>query len=298
MAGSVAVLANPTAGKGRHRGLLPAIADRLARDGRAVRLLEAGSAAEAAVACQEAVAAGASALIAVGGDGTVHVALQAVAGTDTPLGIVPAGTGNDFAACLDLPADPLAAAGAIATALRDGTHRRVDLAHLVGADGTRRWYGAVLGAGFDAIVNERANAMRWPRGARRYDIAIFAELVRLRPRRYTVRLDGVEQELEAVLVAVGNTARYGGGMRICPDADPHDGLVDVVIVGPISRTTLVRIKPRVYEGTHVAHRQVSTFRASTVELAAEGMTAYIDGERACPLPVIVTSRPDALKVLA
>ena len=297
MAGSVAVLANPTAGKGRHRGLLPAIADRLARDGRAVRLLEAGSAAEAAVACQEAVAAGASALIAVGGDGTVNLALQAVAGTDTPLGIVPAGTGNDFAACLDLPADPLAAAGAIATALRDGTHRRVDLAHLVGADGTRRWYGAVLGAGFDAIVNERANAMRWPKGDRRYDLAIFVELIRLRPRPYTIRLDGVPHELDAVLVAVGNTASYGGGMRICPAADPTDGLLDIVVVGPISRTTLVRIKPRVYAGTHVAHRKVSTYRASTVELEAPGITAYVDGERACPLPVTVTSRPGALRLL-
>jgi diacylglycerol kinase (ATP) len=296
--GSVAVLANPTAGKGRHRGLLPAITARLATDGREIRLLEARTAAEAEAACRTAVDGGAGALVAVGGDGTLHLALQAVAGTQTPLGIVPAGTGNDFAACLDLPTDPLAAADAIAVALRDGTVRRVDLAHLVGGDGTQRWYGAVLGAGFDAIVNERANAMRWPRGARRYDIAIVAELVRLRPRHYTMRLDGVTHELDAVLVAVGNTARYGGGMRICPDADPTDGLLDVVVAGPISRTTLMRIKPRVYAGTHVRHRKVASYRASTVELAAEGITAYVDGERACPLPVTVTSRPAALQVLA
>jgi len=294
---TIAVLANPKAGKGRHRGLLPAIVERLKAAGGNVERLEAGTPEEAERAAKAAVAGGAAALVAVGGDGTLHLGLQAVAGTDTPFGIVPAGTGNDFATCLDLPTDPLAAADAIATSLRDGTTTNVDLAELVGADGTRRWYGAVLGAGFDAIVNERANAMRWPKGDRRYDLAIFVELIRLRPRPYTIRLDGVPHELDAVLVAVGNTASYGGGMRICPAADPTDGLLDIVVVGPISRTTLVRIKPRVYAGTHVAHRKVSTYRASTVELEAPGITAYVDGERACPLPVTVTSRPGALRLL-
>ena len=102
-------------------------------------------------------------------------------------------------------------------------------------DGAERWYGAVLGAGFDAIVNERANRMRFPRGRRRYDVATVAELVRLRPRAYTMRLDGEVHEFDAVLVAIGNTASYGGGHRICPAADPTDGLLDVVVAGPMSR---------------------------------------------------------------
>ena len=175
-------------------------------------------------------------------------ALQAVAGTGVAFGAIPVGTGNDFVREVGLPTDPVAAAGVIADALRTGRRRRVDLARMVPADGPTRWFGAVLGAGFDAIVNERANRMRFPRGPRRYDVAIVAELLRLRPRPYTMRLDGVEHRLDAVLVAVGNTPAYGGGMRICPAADATDGLLDVVIAGPISRATLMRIKPRVYAG--------------------------------------------------
>ena len=295
--GPVAVLANPTAGRGRHRGLLPGLLERLADAGRPVRLLEAHTPAEAEAACHAAVADGAGALVAVGGDGTVHRALQAVAGTAVPFGPVPAGTGNDFAVDTGFPADPLAAVGVIAAALREGRSRPVDLARMTGADGGDRWYGAVLAAGFDAIVNERANRMRWPRGPRRYDLAILVELARLRPRRYTLRLDGEEQQVDAVLVAVGNCASYGGGMRICPDADPTDSVHDVVVGGRFDRRTLMRVKPRIYQGTHVEHPLVRSYRARTVELAAEGITTYADGERALDLPVRITAVPRAVRLL-
>ncbi|MBQ1023332.1 diacylglycerol kinase family protein [Micromonospora sp. C95] len=296
--GPVAVLANPTAGRGRHRGLLPELLDGISAAGRPVRLLRAGSAAEAEAACRAAVAEGAGALVAVGGDGTVHRAMQAVAGTSVPFGPVPAGTGNDFAVETGFPADPRAAVEIIATALRERRSRPVDLARMTGADGTVRWYGAVLAAGFDAIVNERANRMRWPRGPRRYDLAILVELARLRPRRYTLVLDGERIEVDAVLVAVGNGASYGGGMRICPDADPTDGLLDVVVGGRFDRRTLIRVKPRIYAGTHVTHPLVHTHRARTVALAAaEGITTYADGERSLPLPLTVTATPAALHLL-
>ncbi len=293
----IAVLANPDAGRGRHRGLLPAVVDRLGAGGRAVRLLTAGTPAEAEAACHAAVTDGVAALVVVGGDGTVHLALQAVAGTDVAFGVVPAGTGNDFAVETGHPRAPLDAADALASALRDGRSRRIDLARMTGPDGTLRWFGAVLAAGFDAVVNERANRMRWPRGPRRYDVAILVELARLRARRYTLRIDGVDHHLDAVLVAVGNCASYGGGMRICPDADPTDGLLDVVVAGPVGRLALTRIKPRVYRGTHVDHPLVSSFRARRVELAAAGIVGYADGERSCPLPVSVTSAPGALCLL-
>ncbi|WP_307870815.1 diacylglycerol kinase [Micromonospora sp. C51] len=295
--GPVAVLANPTAGRGRHRGLLPDLLDGITAAGRPVRLLRAGSAAEAEAACRAAVAEGAGALVAVGGDGTVHRAMQAVAGTSVPFGPVPAGTGNDFAVETGFPADPRAAVDVIAAALREGRSRPVDLARMTGADGTLRWYGAVLAAGFDAIVNERANRMRWPRGPRRYDLAILAELARLRPRRYTLTLDGERIEVDAVLVAVGNGASYGGGMRICPDADPTDGLLDVVVGGRFDRRTLIRVKPRIYAGTHVNHPLVHTYRVRTVTLAADGITTYADGERSLPLPLTVTATPHALHLL-
>ncbi|WP_432051079.1 diacylglycerol kinase [Verrucosispora sp. NA02020] len=295
--GPVAVLANPTAGRGRHRGLLPDLVDRLSTAGRPVRLLRAGSALEAEAACRAAVAEGVSALVAVGGDGTVHRAMQAVAGTAVPFAPVPAGTGNDFAIETGFPSDPRAAVDVIAAALREGRSRPVDLARMTGYDDTVRWYGAVLAAGFDAIVNERANRMRRPKGARRYDLAILVELARLRPRRYTLTLDGERVDVDAVLVAVGNSASYGGGMRICPDADPTDGLLDVVVGGRFDRRTLIRVKPRIYAGTHVDHPLVRTYRARTVTVAAEGITTYADGERSLPLPVTVTAVPAALHLL-
>lgn len=295
--GYVAVLGNPTAGRGRHRDLLPAVVARLAAGGRAVRALDARTRQEAAGAVTAAVADGAGAVVAVGGDGTVHLALQAVAGRGVPLGVVPAGTGNDFATALGLPGEPFAATDLVARALAAGRTRAVDLALLTGAAGERLWYGAVLAAGFDAIVNERANRMRFPRGPRRYDVAIVAELLRLRARRYTLTLDGVPHEVDAVLVAVGNTASYGGGMRIVPAADPADGLLDVVVGGRLSAAQVVRLKPRLYAGTHVSHPLVTEYRASTVELAGADVVGYADGERACPLPVAITAVPGALTLL-
>ena len=291
------MLVNPQAGRGRLLPLLPEILSRLASCGHPVAILTPSSPAQAEATTHAAVAAGAAAVVAVGGDGTVHLALQAVAGRSVPFGVVPAGTGNDFAAALGLPADPLAAADAIAAALVAGRTRPIDAARITAADGRVRWFCAVLGAGFDVIVNERANRMRWPRGPRRYDLAILLELLRLRPRRYTLGLDGVAQSVEAVLVAVGNTDRYGGGLLICPGADPTDGLLDVVVGGRIGRTLLLRLKPRLRRGTHVAHPKVSTFRASTVEIAAEGITAYADGERTFPLPVAITCVAEAVHLL-
>jgi diacylglycerol kinase (ATP) len=277
--------------------VLPGVLDRLRTSGRAVEVLDADTPQSALAACHEAVQAGVGALVAAGGDGTIHVGLQAVAGTGIPFGAVPAGTGNDFVVQVGLPGEPLAAADAIAQAVRDGVTRKVDLARLTDADGGVHWFGAVLAAGFDAIVNERANRMRFPRGPRRYDIAIMAELLRLRPRRYRLVLDGVEHQVDAVLVAIGNTASYGGGMRIVPAADPTDGLLDVVVGGRFSRLQFARIKPRVYEGTHVEHPLVKTYRAATVEVGAEGIVCYVDGERCCPLPVTVAAAPGALTVL-
>jgi diacylglycerol kinase (ATP) len=294
---NVAVLRNPGAGRGRHAEAVSRALAALEGPGRTVTVLDATTIDEALAACRKAVADGAGALVVVGGDGTVHLGLQAVAATDVPFGVIPAGTGNDFAAETGLPADPVAAATRIAEALAAGRTRSVDLAHLAGPDGYERWFGAVLGAGFDAIVNERANAMSWPKGRRRYDVAIFAELLRLRPRRYRLTLDGETREQDAVLVAVGNTGTYGGGMRMCPAADPTDGLLDVVVAGPISRTTLLRLQPKVYQGTHVEHAAVTSFRARTVGIDADGITAYADGERTCPLPITVTSHPGALQLL-
>lgn len=293
----IAVLANPTAGRGRYRGLLPDVLDRLGRGGRAVRLLDARTGAQAEAVCRGAVADGVAALVAVGGDGTVHRALQAVAGTQTRFGVVPAGTGNDFAAGTGVPAGPLVAAEAIAAALGSGAYRAVDLARVTTADGEVRWFGAVLAAGFDAVVNERANRLRHPRGPRRYDLAVLLELARVRPRRYTLRLDGVPHRFDGVLVAIGNCPSYGGGMRICPAADPGDGLLDVMVGGVLGRTALVLLKPRLRRGTHVRDPRVTSHRAREVYVEATGIVGYADGERIAALPLTVTCVPGAIRLL-
>jgi diacylglycerol kinase (ATP) len=293
----IAVLTNPAAGRGGHREVLSVVLRELGTAGRPVRLLEASTSEEAEKACHRAVADGAAAVVAIGGDGTVHQALQAVAERPVAFGVVPAGTGNDFAACTGVPPEPVAAATAIADALRAGRQVPLDLARAVGTDGEVRWFGAVLAAGFDAMVNERANRMRWPRGPRRYDLAVLIEMVRPRPRLYALEMDGTSRTFEGTLVAVGNCASYGGGMRIVPDADPGDGFLDVIIAEPLGRAALARLKPRLRRGTHVTDPRVTTFRARQVRLHADGIVAYADGERIGPLPLEVTCVPGAVRLL-
>jgi diacylglycerol kinase (ATP) len=257
------------------------------------RLLPAVTAAQAESAAAAAVAEGIAALVVVGGDGAVHAALQAVAGTTTPLGVIPAGTGNDLVRALDLPGEPLAAARAVAQNLLAGAVRTIDAGRTGG-----RWWATVLCCGFDSAVSDRANRLRWPRGRRRYDIAVLAELVRLRPREVTLVLDGESRTLPVTLVAVGNTPWYGGGMKVCPGADPTDGLFDVTVVGPVTRRELIATRPLLTAGTHVQHPAVTVHRAARVELSCDGVTTYADGEPVVPLPAVAECMPGALHILA
>lgn len=294
MTSEIALFVNPTAGRGRGAQAAAPAADVLRAAGRAVRTVVGDDADDALARARAAVLEGIGALVVVGGDGMVSLGLRAVAGTGIPLGVVAAGTGNDFARSAGLPIrDPAAAAGRIASALRTGTVRTLDLARA-----GDRWYGTVLASGFDSRVNDRGNRMRWPGGRLRYDAAMLAELAGLRTFPYRIRLDdGPEQELEAILVAVGNGPSYGGGMLMCPGAALDDGLLDVTVVGPCSRATLLRVFPRVYRGSHVTHPAVTVHRAARVSLAADGVSAYADGERIGPLPVTVQAVPGALRLL-
>jgi diacylglycerol kinase (ATP) len=288
----VAVLVSPAAGRGRARAAAADVVAELRRAGLVPRLLPATTGPDAEKQAAEAVALGARGVVAVGGDGTAHAALQTVAGTDVPLAVVPAGTGNDLALALGIPAEPVAAARAAARDLADGTGRVLDAGRTAG-----RWWATVLCCGFDSAVTDRANRLRWPRGRRRYDVAILAELARLRPHEVTLVLDGVRQTRPVTLVAVGNTPWYGGGMRVCPAADPADGLFDVTVVGPLTRRELVRARPRLTAGTHVDHPAVAVHRAARVELRAAGITSYADGEPVAPLPVTAECVPGAVAVL-
>lgn len=294
MTSEIALFVNPTAGRGRGARAAQPAARVLREAGHRVRVVVGEDADDALARARQAVAGGIGALIAVGGDGMVSLALQAVAGTDTPLGVVAAGTGNDFARVSGLPVrDPAAAGAVIARALRDGRTRALDL----GRTGDR-WFGTVLASGFDSRVGDRGNRMTWPAGRFRYDLAMLAELAALRPIRYRVRFDDApEREIEATLIAVGNGSSYGGGMRICADAVMDDGLFDVCVVGPCSRGTLLRVFPRVYRGTHPGHPVVTVHRAARVRLAAEDVTGYADGEPVGPLPLVAETVPKAVRLL-
>lgn len=282
MTSEITLFVNPTAGRGRGARAAQPTASALRAAGFSVRTVLGEDAADALARARAAVEGGTGALIAVGGDGMANLALRAVAGTRTPLGLVAVGTGNDFARALGLPVrEPAAAGRMIADALKCGRLRDIDLGQV-----GDRWFGTVLASGFDSRVNDRGNRMKWPSGRFRYDLAMIAELAAFRPVPYRIRLDDGEiREVEATLVAVGNGSSYGGGMRICPGADLTDGLFDITVVGDCDRTTLLRVFPRVYRGTHVEHPRVSVVRAARVEIAAEGITGYADGEPLGPLPL-------------
>jgi diacylglycerol kinase (ATP) len=284
----IALLTNPTAGKGRGGRSRAAVLERLRGAGLQVRDLSGRDADEAFDLARAAVSDGAESLVVLGGDGMVHLGVQAVAGTGVPLGIVPAGTGNDVARYFDLPRkDPVAAADIVVA----GRTRQVDLARA----GTK-YFATVLCAGFDALVNERANRMTWPRGQMRYNLATLSELRVFRPLPYTLELDGRQLKLDAMMVSVGNGPSFGGGLRIAEGALLDDGLLDVVIIKPMSRTSLVRTYPQLFKGTHVTHPKYEHHLVRTVTIAAPGITTYADGERFGDLPLTVECAPGALTV--
>ena len=234
-------------------------------------------------------------LAVLGGDGTAHLAAQAVAGTGTALAVLPSGSGNDLAAALGIPANPVEAARRVAGALRSGQRRKIDLGWVEG--GAR--FTTVLCTGFDASVNARANAMRWPAGRRRYDLAVLAELAALAPRPVRVHAGDSAVELEAILVAVGNGPCYGGGLRICPDAMLDDGLLDVIAIGAVSRRRLLRVFPRLRVGGHIDEPEVTVLRAATVRIDGHpGWPVYADGEPQGSLPVTVHCEAGSLTVVA
>ncbi|GAA1227663.1 YegS/Rv2252/BmrU family lipid kinase [Prauserella halophila] len=246
--------------------------------------------------------AGLDVLVVVGGDGSAHQAVQFCADTPVALGLIPSGTGNDLARALDVPTDPAAAVDALIDAFRTGRRRRFDL----GKAGDT-WFGTVLCSGFDAAVNDRANRLRWPRGPRRYDVAIAAELASFRAREVRIATDTDEVTLPAMLVAVGNTSWYGAGIPVCPGADPADGLLEVTVVGRAGSRELVRVLPRLRTGRHVEHAAVTTLQARTVEVAEVGSRAgdgrgpwpvFADGDPLGTLPVSISCVPQALTVLA
>ena len=287
-----ALAVHPGSGHGTAARIAGTVAARL-RDGvDRLDLLVAGTVAESRELMRRAGSEGLDVLVVLGGDGAAHQGVQFCAGTGVTLGIVPSGTGNDLARALGIPLEPVAAVDALVTNLRARTRRKIDLGQVGDT-----WFATVLCCGFDALVNERANRMRWPRGARRYDVAVVAELAAFQARPVTIQTDAETLELDATLVAIGNTGWYGGGIPICPDAEPDDGYFDVTVVGNVTRRELVRLLPSLRAGQHLLHPAVRTLRAREIRVNGNDWPAYADGEPLGSLPISARCVPGALTVL-
>ncbi|MEM7286529.1 MAG: diacylglycerol kinase family protein [Actinomycetota bacterium] len=283
MTSTVHLVANPAARAGRAAEEIAGVSARLGALGADVTELVGSDADETAGLVDEAVAGGAERVVVLGGDGLVHLAVQSIAQSPTVLGLIPSGTGNDFAGALGLDSEPTVA---VEAAL--GEPSRVDLMRI-----GSRWGASVATAGFSVAVNERANGMRFPRGASRYTVATLLELPRMRATGYQLAIDDDEQNVVASLVTIANTSDFGGGMRISPSASPTDGMLDVTVVGEVGRVELLTWFRKVFDGSHLDHPKVSTFRGRAVTVTAD-VDIWADGEPAAPAPVTIEAVPGAL----
>ena len=227
-----------------------------------------------------------SGVIAVGGDGLMHIILQVVVPFQIPFTIIPAGTGNDFVRTLGWDLEK------IDSQLNRVVTTNPSPINLGLVDG--EWFGAVLSTGFDSVVNERANTMQWPKGPMKYNAAIALELPRFSPRHYEIILDDRTISTEAMLIAVANGRSYGGGMLVCPNANISDDLFDVMVLRPVTKLEFIKVFPRVFAGTHVSHPAVEIVRSRSVRIESKAV-AYADGERIGQLPIVAECIHDAVQ---
>ncbi len=286
------VLVNPAAGGGR----AARVANRLATP--PGRLVVTASREATQRLAAEAVADGHDRVVVVGGDGSVQDVVNGLlaAGASIPLGIVPAGSGNDLARSLGLPRDP----GAALEIALGGRLETIDAGSARGSAG-ERWFVSAAGVGFDAQV-ATALATRPPRarlGSVGYLLTTLAELRRFHNVSLALRLETPEGRLEieqaCLFAAVANGPYYGGGMRICPEARMGDGLLDVCLVGDISRMGALREIPGIYRGSHVRNPAVSLFTVTALEIEGDAL-AHLDGEPFGQLPVRFEVAPAAVRV--
>jgi len=293
-----AVLFGRRSGRGDRSGVLQQTVDGLASHGHEVSTLETPDLSSAHAACAQAVTEGVDVLAVVGGDGAVRLAASHCAGSPTALAVIPSGSGNDTAASLAIPSR---VGPAIELAGR-GTTRRIDVMNVQASTSTSTEVtsSCVVGsvpAAVDALIAARSLRMPAALGPARYAAATLAEIPGMSAREYRLTLDGRTMERSALVLTVCNLPVFGGGMRIAPDADPCDGLLDVVTidtVGPLSAVTLLR---RVFTGTHTAHPAVRIERCSRVRIEGPEVTAFGDGDPVGELPLICAAVPDALSVV-
>jgi YegS/Rv2252/BmrU family lipid kinase len=226
--------------------------------------------------------------VVMSGDGLVGAVGGAMAGSETPLGIIPGGRGNDLARVLGIPEDPEAAIEVVL----GGNSRRID----VGEANGKRFLG-IVSVGFDSECNRRANEVRFVRSNLVYAYSVPRTLLSWKPARFTIRVGEERTRISGYSVSVANNSTFGGGMRIAPNAELDDGEFDIVAIGEVSKLRFVRNLPKVFKGTHIDD-EVRVFRASKLELtASRPFPVYADGEHLTELPASLRVLPRALSVL-
>ena len=285
---SVPLFANPAARGGRMRRRMRRLGE-LAR-ARSLELVVPAGGEDLTERCRRAAEGGADRVLVAGGDGSFHCALRGLAGTRCALGLVPGGTGNDLAESLGIPRR-LEAALDLALG---GRPRAIDL-----GDASERPFGVYCGVGFDseaALWIDR----RPTKGKLIYVAAALRTMLRFLPPEIRVEHDAGVFEGPAMLAVAANCYRFGGGMRIAPEARPDDGFLDLVIVRKISRLTLLALLPRVFSGGHVGHPAVEIVRTRRARIRLDReVRPALDGEIA-PEPtreVRLGVRPRALRVV-
>lgn len=284
-------LVNPASGGGRARRFLPRLRRRAAALGAEVEVSSGGE--DLTDRARRAVTDGVGRLVVAGGDGSLHLVVQALAETECELAILPCGRGNDLAKSLGIPGRFDAA---LDLAL-GGAARPIDL----GRAGDR-WFHCYGGAGFDAEVSRTADRHpRWWPDTLTYVVAVVRTLVGFRPPRVRVSWDGGVFEGEVMFVTACNAPYFGGGMNIAPGAEMTDGMLDLVVVRRVSKPALLKVFPRVYRGTHVGHPAVEVHRARRVALAFDPPALLgCDGEPVAEVgeeELTVEVRPGALRVV-
>jgi YegS/Rv2252/BmrU family lipid kinase len=284
----LALLVNPASAHGGALKLLPGLErelDALRIPFRVERTRELEDGVERALRAAEAE----ELPVVISGDGLVGAIGGALAGSQTPLGIVPGGRGNDLARVLEIPGEPAQAAAMLAA----GQTRRIDVGEVNG----KRFLG-IVSVGFDSEANRLANETRWLRGNLVYAYAGIRTLLGWKPARFTVRVGEDRSRFTGYSVSVANSRAFGGGMFIAPDAELDDGEFDVVTVGEVGKLRFLGNLPKVFKGTHVEEDEVRVFRASRLELSASRpFPVYADGEHLTDLPAALKILPDALSVV-
>ena len=284
------VVSNSSAGKGKGRILAHDFINLLSDNGLENKLIDCDTFAETSILLEKEIQSNRyNYLIAVGGDGLVNLCVQMVAEKQICLGVIPAGTGNDFARATGFNGKSV---DEIFSIISKSKPIKIDLGKAVSASGSK-WFVQVLSTGFDAIVNSLANRMVWPRGKSKYTIATILILSRFKSIPYKFEIDGKAIEQNAMLMVVANGESYGGGMRICPGASNSDGIFDILIVRPVTKIVLLTIFPKVFKGNHIPHPKIDVYKGKHVKISGPTVS-YADGEFVSQLPIEVTNVPNAL----